>query len=121
MFSALPPKTHIFYAICFFYVLQKKSRNKLWKGTCAFYFWFNMFFYQVDNKRFIFIFYQLIPCGLQITSLARTRVHGKHTTRKAYCHHVTQMQTYRLQMEFHHCQQPCYIRSLPQFASAHVH
>ena len=40
---------------------------------------------------------------------------SKHTTGKEYWHHgqqVAQMQTYRLQMKFHHHQQPSYFSVL---------
>ena len=50
-----PQKAYIFYAIHFLYVFQKKSRNKLWMGTHAYYFLFNTFFSHVNNKGFFFI------------------------------------------------------------------
>ena len=53
-FSAGPLKVYIFYAICFLYVFQKKSQNKLWIRTHACYFLFNTFFSQVNNKWFFF-------------------------------------------------------------------
>ena len=47
-------KAYIFYAIRFLYVFQKKSQNKLRIGTHAYYFLFNRFFSQVNNKSFFF-------------------------------------------------------------------
>ena len=53
-FSAGSLKRIYFYAIRFLFVLQKKSENKLWIGTRAYYFLFNAFFSQVNKKRFIY-------------------------------------------------------------------
>ena len=56
-FSAGPPKTYIFYANRFLYVLQKKSRNKLYVEPHDTYVSFKMFFSRVNNKK------KNCPCG----------------------------------------------------------
>ena len=55
-----PQKAYIFYAICFLYVSQKKSRNKLCLEPHDTYILFRMFFSHINIKWFL-IFYCPIP------------------------------------------------------------
>ena len=49
-----PPKMNIFYANFFFYILWKKSRNKLCLEPHDTYVLFGTFFSQMNNKQKIF-------------------------------------------------------------------